>query len=56
MDWTLEDNMVNGLIPCTTFTSRRGGHTHLYKHGRRKDFFQEEVNNADISRGAKKIL
>jgi len=27
MDWTLEDNMVNCLIFCTTLTSRRSGHT-----------------------------
>ena len=26
MDWTLEDNMVDGLFFCTTLTSRRGGH------------------------------
>ena len=27
MDWTLEDNMVDGLFFCATLTSRRGGHT-----------------------------
>jgi len=26
MDWTLEDNMVDGLF-CATLTGRRGGHT-----------------------------
>jgi len=26
MDWTVEDNMVNGLF-CATLTGRRGGHT-----------------------------
>jgi len=27
MDWTLEDNMVNGSVFCATPTSRRSGHT-----------------------------
>jgi len=27
MDWTLEDNMVDGLFFCTTLTGRRRGHT-----------------------------
>ena len=27
MDWTLEDNMVDGLFFCATLTSRRGSHT-----------------------------
>jgi len=26
MDWTLEDNMVDGVIRCATLTSRRSGH------------------------------
>jgi len=30
MDWTLEDNMVDGLFFCATLTSRRRGHTHLW--------------------------
>jgi len=31
MDWTLEDDMVDGLFFCATLTSRRGGHTlHLF--------------------------
>ena len=25
MDWTLEDNMVNGLICCATLANRRSG-------------------------------
>jgi len=29
MDWTLEDNMVDGLFFCTTLTGRRRGHTLL---------------------------
>jgi len=39
MDWTLEDNMVDGLIPCTTFTSRRGGHTPFVQTWASKGFF-----------------
>jgi len=27
MDWTLEDNMVDGLFFCATLTGRRGDHT-----------------------------
>jgi len=27
LDWTLEDNIVNGLIFCARLTSRRSGHT-----------------------------
>ena len=27
MDWTLEDNMVDGLFFCATLIGRRGGHT-----------------------------
>ena len=26
MDWTMEDNMVDGLFFCATLTGRRGGH------------------------------
>jgi len=26
MDWTLEDNMADGLFFCTTLTDRRSGH------------------------------
>jgi len=26
MDWTLEDNMVDGLFFCATLTGRRGGY------------------------------
>ena len=33
MDWTLEDNMVDGLIFCATFTGRRGGHTPFVQAG-----------------------
>jgi len=27
VDWTLKDNMVDGLFFCATLTGRRGGHT-----------------------------
>jgi len=31
MDWTVEDNMVDGLFFCATLTGRRGGHAYLCK-------------------------
>jgi len=33
MDWTLEDNMVDSLFFCATFTDRRGGHTPFVQAG-----------------------
>jgi len=33
MDWTLKDNMVDGLFFCTTLTRRRGGHTPFVQTG-----------------------
>jgi len=33
MDWTLEDNMVDGLFFCATLTGRRGGHTQFLQAG-----------------------
>jgi len=33
MDWTLEDNMVDGLFICATLTDRRGGHTPFVQVG-----------------------
>jgi len=33
MDWTLEDNMVDGLFFRATFTGRRGGHTPFVQAG-----------------------
>ena len=36
MDWTLEDNMVDGLFFCATLTGGRGGHTHFYKQERKR--------------------
>ena len=33
MDWTLEDNMVDGLFFCATLTGRRGGHTPFAQAG-----------------------
>jgi len=32
MDWTLEDNMVNGLV-CTTLMSSRSGHNSFVQAG-----------------------
>jgi len=34
MEWTMKDNMVNGLFCSATLTSRRRGHTHLCKQER----------------------
>ena len=33
MDWTLEDDMVDGLFFCATLTGRRGGHTSFVQAG-----------------------
>ena len=33
MDWTLQDNMVDGLFFCATLTGRRGGHTPFVQAG-----------------------
>jgi len=33
MDWTLEDDMVDGLFFCATLTSRRRGHTLFVQAG-----------------------
>ena len=33
MNWTLEDNMVDGLFFCATLTSHRGGHTPFVQAG-----------------------
>ena len=33
MDWTLEDNMVDGLFFCATLTGRRGGHAQFIQTG-----------------------
>jgi len=38
MDWTLEDNMVDGLFFCVTLTGCRGGHT---------PFVQAEAETSD---------
>jgi len=45
MDWTLEDNMVDGLFFCATLTGRRGGHT---------QFLQAGVETSDIDAEAVK--
>jgi len=33
MDWTLEDNFVDGLIFCATLTGRRRGHAPFVQAG-----------------------
>jgi len=33
MDWTLKDNMVHGLLFCSTLTGRSGGHTLFVQAG-----------------------
>jgi len=33
MDWTLEDNRVNGLVFCATLTSHRSSHTLFVQTG-----------------------
>jgi len=33
MEWTLEDNMVDGLFFCSTLTGRRGSHTPFVQAG-----------------------
>jgi len=33
MDWTLQDNMVDGLFFCATLTGRRGGRTQFVQTG-----------------------
>jgi len=43
MDWTLEDNMVDGLFFCATLTGRRRGHT---------PFVQAGVQTSDTDREA----
>jgi len=36
MDWTLEDNMVDGLFFCATLTGRKEAIPHLYKQERKR--------------------
>jgi len=33
MDWTVEDDMVDGLFFCATLTGCRGGHTSFVQAG-----------------------
>jgi len=33
VDWTLEDDMADGLFICPTLTGRRGGHTPFVQAG-----------------------
>jgi len=36
MDWTGEDDMVDGLFICATLAGRRGGHTPFVQAGAEK--------------------
>jgi len=36
LDWTLNDNIVDGLFFCATLTSYRGAIPHLCKHERKR--------------------
>jgi len=48
MDWTLEDNMVDGLFFCTTLTGRRGGHTPFVQAGAEKSDTGAEAAKPDL--------
>jgi len=43
LDWTLEENMVDGLFFCATLTGRRGGHTPFVQAGAEKSDTGAEV-------------
>jgi len=47
MDWTLEDDMVDGLLFCATLTGRRGGHTPFVQAGAEKSDTGAEVVKPD---------
>jgi len=49
MDWTLEDNMVDGLFFCATLTGRRGGHTPFVQAGAETSDTGAEAVNPDPS-------
>jgi len=36
INWTLKDNMFDGLFFCATLTGRKGGHTHLCKQKQKR--------------------
>jgi len=47
MDWTLEDNMVDGLF-CAILTGRRGGHTPFVQAGAETANTGAEVLTPDL--------
>jgi len=47
MDWTLEDNIVNCLIFCTTLTSSRSSHTPFVQAGAETSDTGEEAVETD---------
>jgi len=47
LDWTLEDNMVDGLFFCTTLTGRRGSHTPFVQTGRETPGTDAEAVKSD---------
>jgi len=47
MNWTLEDDMVDGLFFCTTLTGRRGGHTSFVQAGAETSATGAETVNPD---------
>jgi len=50
MDWTLEDNMVDGSFFCATLTGRRGSHTLFVQAGAATSETSAEVVKPDSSR------
>jgi len=48
MDWTVEDDMVDGLF-CATLTGRRGGHTPFVQAGAETPDTGAEVVEPDTS-------
>jgi len=46
-DWTLEDNMVDGLFFCATLTGRRGGHIPFVQTGAETADTRAEVVKPD---------
>ena len=46
-DWTMEDEMVDGLFFCATLTGRRGGHTPFVQAGAETPFTGAEAVKPD---------
>jgi len=47
MDWTLEDDMVDGLFFFATLTGRRGGHTPFVQAGAETSDIRAEAVELD---------